>query len=243
MMTLQDVCYASLPAAALAVLAELRCRPEIRVILVGDRAWVRWEPDGGLVLDRVLPVQGVVLYARRDGRWYQHGRSLPAFDLPADTLGQPLAKVLTPAPVLPLAAPPVWAQPLRLRLVREEQPRPSSGLLCRPAELGTWADTATTAQLTSVRAAWRDGQGLLLGRRLPPIADGIRFWGGRVLVPLGFRLDPALPEGELLALLGVEDSEFVLWKESEAEILSQEAFEPLTRAGIRRALGKDGLHG
>jgi hypothetical protein len=241
--SLAQVCYASLPVTALAALADLRCLPDVRVALLGDRAWVRWEPGNDQVLIRLLPVRDVKLFVYRDEYWYQHGHHLPSFNLPPDTGGQPLHHVLVPAPVEPLAAPKLWIQRVNVRLVRDEFPHQTSAVLCQLQRLSEWADTVTTAHLTSIRAARCQDSILMLGRRLPLLPGAERFWGGRVLMPLGHRLEPALPERDLLGLWSLQEKEFVLVRTDKVEILDQESFEPLTRPGIRLALQEIAPHG
>src|SRR4051794_34003222 len=65
--SLDQVCCASLPLAALPALADLRRDPDIRVAVVGARAWVRWEAGDESVLRRVLPLRGVELFAQHEG--------------------------------------------------------------------------------------------------------------------------------------------------------------------------------
>src|SRR5947209_1907634 len=91
---------ASLPASALAALADLRREPGVTVTPAGDRAWVRWPPGARAVLRRVLPLAGAELYTRRDGLLYRLGHRLPAFGLPPDGgASVPLARAVTPEPV------------------------------------------------------------------------------------------------------------------------------------------------
>jgi hypothetical protein len=225
------------------VLADVRCLPGVQVALVGDRAWVRWEPGQDQVLTRLLPVSGVVLFAHRKGAWYQLGHSLRSFDVPLDAPMQPLHRVLLPARLEPRVAPPARLTPVPLRLVREDVLRQTSAVLVPLHALRGWAEQATTATLTSIRAARRDRHVLLLGRRLPLLPEAERFWGGRVLTPLGHRLDPLLPEREVLEVAEAEESEFLLLHTGKVEIVPTDAFEPLTRAGIRLALSEIAPHG
>src|SRR5262245_51548946 len=137
---LHDVCCASLPAAALPALAEVRCVRGVRAALAGDRAWVRWEAGDEQVLGCVLPVAGVILYALRDGHWYRPGRHLPDFTFPQALDFRPLADVLTPAAVQALPAPVLSLRPLRLGLAADDRPRQTTALECDPAELARWVD-------------------------------------------------------------------------------------------------------
>jgi hypothetical protein len=241
--SLDQTGYASLPASALGVLADLRCSPEILVALAGERAWVRWETGDPQVLSRLLPVSGVELYVNHEGQWYRQGHHLPAFHLPVHLPARPLHAVLTPAPVLPISAPRADHSPIRAQLVADDRPRLTSAMMCKLSILKEWADWATTQQLSCIRGARRGRRVLLLGRRLPHLAGSERFWGGRLVLPLGYRLEPALPETELLQAWGVKENEFVLYHAEGALILSQSVFEPLTRAGIRVAHREEAVDG
>jgi hypothetical protein len=235
---LDDVCWASLPSASLAVLADLRCLPDVRVALIGDRAWVRWPAGEEAVLRRVLPVAGAELFAERNGLWYRPGHALPTFGLPLDAPTQPLDRALTPAPFQAEPPPPPQLQPARLRLVRDGQPRAATALLAYLEIVRGWADLATTAQLTPLRAARAGEQVLLVGQPLPPLPGAERFWGVGLLVPLGCRPEPALPERALRAALGVQAEQILLLREGGAEVIPQAALQPLTRARVRLAAGE-----
>lgn len=231
---LDNVSRARLPLAALPALARLRCLPGVTLRVDGDRAWLHWPAGDERVLRSVLPLAGVELYECRDGLWYSPGRHLPAFDVPADDRGQPLDRVLFPAPVEPEPTPVPSLRPESLRLVRDARPRPATALRCTLPDLARWAETATTAGLSALAAARSGDRVLLLGRPLPALPGG-RLWGERLLVPLGFRPEPALPEATLLEALGVADDGLVVLGAEAAEVLPRAAFAPLTRAGVRLA--------
>jgi hypothetical protein len=105
-------------------------------------------------------------------------------------------------------------------------------------ELGRWADRTSSARLASIQAARSGDQILLLGEHLPLLHPSERFWGRRILVPLGYALDPALPEGALSEALGLDAEEIVLVRSEQTQIISQTALQTLTRSAIRLALGE-----
>jgi hypothetical protein len=233
---LDDITGARLPAAALPVLAGLRCTAGVRVRLHDAEAWVTWEPGSDEVLHVVLTVPGVRLYVRRGETWYRHGRHLPAFEVGFDDSAEPLDRVMVPAAVQPEPPNTVTLAPCRLRLERDDQPRWATALQCRIEDLATWAGGATTDSVEAVMAARSDADVLLLGRQLPPILAGERFWGARVLVPLGFRWKPALPESAVRAALGLREDELAVLRPDSLEIVPRLAFQSLSRAGVRLAL-------
>jgi hypothetical protein len=160
---------------------------------------------------------------------------LPVFDVPEGLSTQPLERALTPTPFRPEPPDRPDRAPVRLRLVREEKVRPATALRCGLAELAAWAETATSHQLAVLRAARAGAEILLAGPRLPPIPGAERFWGQRVLIPLGHRLEPALPESALREALGVDGEAIVLFRSMDVEIVAGGALRPLTRAGVRLA--------
>jgi hypothetical protein len=128
---------------------------------------------------------------------------------------------------------PFW-QPTPLTLVRDDQPRPTSALGCRLRDLEPWINSATTRQMEALQAAWNGERVLLLGSAFASI-PGQRYWGRDVLVPLGWRPKPLLPETILCAALNLPAEEIALFAEH-VERISRSAFGPLTRAGVRLAL-------
>jgi hypothetical protein len=237
---LHDVGCASLPRDELAALAEVRCEAGVTVALDGKRAWVRWQAGDERVLRLVLPVAGVRLYVERGGHWYRHGRHLPDFTFPEDLEYRPLAHVLVPAPAAIVRPPVVRPQPVLVRLVADQRPRTTTALVCGLAELERWADTVSSVRLATLRAACCQERVLLRGERLPLLPGGERYWGDRVLLPLGRRPEPELPESALAEALGIGVEELLLLKETGAEGVPCRALQPLTRAGLRLALQQGG---
>ncbi len=87
-----------------------------------------------------------------------------------------------------------------------------------------------------MKAARAEDEVMLLGRGLPVVAGGVRFWGIRVLVPLGFRADPDLPEPALRRSLRVAEDALLVLEADGVEVVPREAFRRVTRAGLRLAL-------
>jgi hypothetical protein len=236
--TLEGVCCARIPASALAVLAGLRAEPGIMVTADGDHVWVRWESGNEAVLRRLLPVHGVELYARRDGFWYRPGAHLPAFHVPADLEhgAMPLARVVTPSPFQAIEHQGAGPVPIRLGLVRATTARDASALRCALVDLARWAEMAATAELAALEAALAGNEVLIRGGKLPPVA-GQRYWGDRLLAPLGFRPEPGLPEPALRRVLGVTEGDIVVLELDGFETIPCAALQPLARARVRLAQG------
>lgn len=232
----KDVSAARLAVAHLAALAAVRDQPDVRVHADGESAWVRWPAGKTDVVLCLLPVPGVEFFTHRDGHWFRFGSRLPTTDNPPSGDGRPVSAVLFPAkfePVLPRVE---TTRPVRLGLVRGGEPHAATALACSLTDLAKWADTATTAELTAVRAVRSGDRAVLLGSHLPAVASGMRYWGTDLLVPVGFRPDPDLPPAALRATVGAGDGELVLLDHDGAELIPKAAFEPLTRVGLRLAI-------
>ena len=59
----------------------------------------------------------------------------------------------------------------------------------------------------------------------------------RVLVPLGQRLEPDLPESAVLDALGISQEELLILESDRAQVVACQALQPLTRAGLRLLAG------
>jgi hypothetical protein len=239
MISAQDVCCARLPGGSLTALAGLRAEADLRVVSDDNHAWVQWEPDNDRVRSRVFAVAGAELYGCRDGLWYRLGRHLPAFDLSVRCESRPLHQVLTPAQVEPVLPEVVRAAKVKLELVADDRPRPTTAMRCDLVAVAAWADLAPTARLEQIDGARSGKHVLLLARALPPIW-GERFWGANVLVPLGHRPEPDLPESALLEAVGADRQELALLTAAGVEVVPRAAFQPLTRAGVRLAARGEG---
>jgi hypothetical protein len=97
-------------------------------------------------------------------------------------------------------------------------------------------DRAPTTELEAVRAACCGSLILLLGATLPTVSVGRRFWGRRVLVPLGYRPEPALAEDALRSALGVLPDELLLIDHGGVEVVPGDVFQPVRRAAVRFCL-------
>jgi hypothetical protein len=102
--------------------------------------------------------------------------------------------------------------------------------------LRSWADIATTLELAAIKSARCRDVAWLIGSSLPAIESSERFWGERVFVPIGFRTEPNWPESAIREAAGVAPEEFLALMPGRAEAVRSDAFRPLTRGAIRRAL-------
>jgi hypothetical protein len=206
----------------------------LRVLLCGDDVWLSW-PAGDAELPRtLLAIEGAELYGSSEGQWFQPSRHMPSFDVPRLDDARPLSSVLSPAPVEPVPPGPSCWQSVHMRLVPCDRPRPCTLLRVSLADLGRWADHATSHQLAALVAARDLDRVLLRGPALPPL-PGERFWGQRLFLPAGWRAEPELAEPVLAAALHLGPDDLGLLTQQGAEVIPLSAFAPLTRAGIRQA--------
>ena len=231
-----DACRAArLPRPALAALAPLRAAGGVQVV-VGAFAWVTWDGPRPDVIAAVLAIPGAELFEPRDGRWFRPGARLPAFDVPPAGEPVPLDRAIVPAGFPATEPGDRELKRVPLRLVRCEARRPTSAVRCSLSALQAWADTATTAEIAAVHAARCGDVAWLRGRPLPAVVKAERFWGERVLIPLGLRAEPDWPEAALREAANVGPDELLVLTETGTEAIPSDAFRPLTRGAVRRVV-------
>jgi hypothetical protein len=123
-----------------------------------------------------------------------------------------------------------------LALARSEKPREATAALYALPALAAWADMASARVIESFRAARLKERVLLLGANPPWIEPGQRYWGERVLCPLGYELTPEIPESAASEALGLRERDVVIVGEHGGEVVPANAFTQLTRAGLRMAV-------
>jgi len=249
----KEIRCASLRVEDLRVLADLRGRAEIRVLIAGDRAWVCWQGASAVTVEilpgRILPLEGLELFVERAGLWYRLGEHLPNLGVPfgKGDDGVSLDRLLIPGKLSAQRAANEWATPLQVCVVPDERQevRLASALRCSLAAIAAWAEEATSLGLSRLRGAWRqencrdegEPEVFLLGEpgRLPHLAESVRFWGSDLVVPVGFRVDPDLPPAAIRGAVGAGEGDLVVVDGRGIELIDRDAFAPLSRAGIRLA--------
>jgi MoxR-vWA-beta-propeller ternary system domain bpX2 len=230
---LQACRAARIPASGLALLAPLRATAGILVI-PGEPAWLTWEGQRPDVIAAVLAIPGAELFEPRDGRWFRPGERLPVSELPPPGDAVPIDRAIIPAMVAHVEPPPRAIRRVPSQLVRSDAPRPTTALRCSLAALQTWADVALSADIVHIKAARNGDVCWLLGSKLPSLAGAERFWGDRVLVPLGYRAEPDWSEAALREAANVGPDELLILTLDANEAIPSDAFRPLSRAAIRR---------
>jgi len=233
--TLSEISCASFPWSDLPALGPARALSHVEVARIDDRAWVRWQPGNELVLERILPLPDARFYVLRDQYWYRFSYHLPAFDVPFAVDYQPLHRVLILRLFEAEAPPGSKCEPAVISLVSDDRVRPATGALFSMTSLVQWIDMMPTPRLAEIQAACCGDQALLLGSRLPILPGCERFWGTKMLMPLGYRPEPLLPESAIRQGLSVAENDLLLWNFEGVEIISRRVFTPLTRSGVRLA--------
>lgn len=230
---------ARMPRSQLGRLSVLRARADVRAVVELERVWVFWAAPDVELAAWLLSLPGVELLRQGRHWWQALQGSLPIFDIPDPETGKRLSSLLFPAPVDPIpAGQHVW-RPVAIRLVRDEQPRPTTALLLTLDVFARWVEDAPSHALAGLLSA-RHQEKVLLRGRLPPL-DGERYWGERVLTPAGYRVEPLLSEGVLAQALRLGDEDVTLLSDEGGELLPAGAFGLVTRAGVRLTM-EDAAH-
>lgn len=228
---------ASIPVSAVETLADLRSARELFVLLAGQRAWLRWTTVDDTLVLRLMALPDVALYDLRAGLWYPHGRRLPAFDVPLASDGfVEIHRAVVPLPIKPRTPAQSPLAPVTLALVPSAEFRPATALQCGLRTLIRWSDSVSSQRLAGLAGVFAGRTILVIGRDVPAILSGRRYWGSRVLIPLGFRADPALPESVICAALGVTGDDLLILEDDSYDVVPATAIVPhLTRANLRLA--------
>lgn len=237
---------ASIRAEDLAALAGFRHTPGIEVVRETDRTWVSWQDEDWALIGAVMALPGSRLYIEHEGRrWPLRGR-IPT-DAPSGLGGCSLAVAIVPKPVQAEPASALNIEVVELRLVPSRTARPATAIVCPLAALAAWAQATPSAEFRDRVAARLGDQVVLRSLRRdlkpPPIASGTRYWGDRLLIPLGFALSPEIDAALALEALMCPPDALVLADERGFEIVPLSAFGPIDRARIRLAGGGGIAHG
>ncbi len=230
--SMEHVCLACIPKSELGSLAAIRCTPGITAALDDNRAWISWRKGQEDVLTCLLSIPEVQLYEDRDGVRFALGSHLPAFHLPDNLNYVQLANLIFPQAMKPVGISSLPIQRLSLDLVPESKPQPTSALLTSIANVALWADSVSQVRLEKLRGAYKEEEIILFGENLPPFPESELFWGYRLLVPLGYRISPKLPESAYCQALELSADEVLLFRHQKKEIITRSALDPLSRASL-----------
>jgi len=234
---LEQSTLAVLPTQALMRLAWLRTRSGLRVLPLENLVWISWPAGEVDVAQAVFAIPGSRLFTMRKGHWYQAGHVLPSFSVTRIEARNaefvPLAQWLLPVPLRPVAPPRGLPSSVPLRLRGTNQPRPSAALICPLAPLFQWAGRVPSSRIDSLKGAISGAELLVVGPRLPEVPSTHKFWGNRILIPLGFQLDPELPENAIRQALGITPDALMIITEEGFDEVPLRMLQPLSRAGLK----------
>lgn len=175
------------------------------------------------------------------------GHRVPTASLPSDLSWQPIDQRFRFA----LPTPGIGAQTaLRdrppLRLERGGNQRTAAALIVSLSELAAWVDTAAAVRMQPLRWLRRADQALVFGTPLPPL-DGVLLAAcDQVLLPVGFRWQPALPASSVFQAFctaaNVNPQTVGVWLVWESDrrwcLVDDDDWVSLTRASVRAAQEK-----
>ncbi len=220
------------PRGSLGELGSLRALDDVRVALDGELAWVHFRQGNRVALERLLVVRESELYSRgEDGLWRRVGERLPCFEVKEG--GVALRDLLPLPPVIVAPSGTGVTGQVVPRLAFSDEPRDTTAMLCSLEALGRWAETAPASEIEALRSARAGTLVLVLGAPPPALTGAERFWGERVLVPLGRRLEPALREEEIRVAAGAAQGDIIIARETGFELVPENVLAALSRASVR----------
>jgi hypothetical protein len=223
-----------IPRSSLGELGSLRAQDDVTVALDGELAWIHFRQGNRAALERLLVVRESELYTRgEDGLWRRVGERLPCFEVKEG--GRALRELLPLPPVVVMPAGQGLTGKVTPRLASSDEPRATTAMLCSLEALARWAETAPASEIAALRSARAGSLVLVLGAPPPAVTGSERFWGERILVPLGRRLEPELHEEELRAAAGAAPGDMILARETGFELVPESVLAPLSRASVRLA--------
>lgn len=238
MSPLHSITCASLPAAHLERLAPVRAWKQVKAENRDGTLWLSWPAHTAGVAELLYPLPGAELYERRAQHWFAFKRQLPTFEVPDLGMARPLAELLFPAPVAFPVVPKEGRQPVQLTLAADSTPRDATALVCKLSELHDWLETVPAPRFRELLVLRQREQVLVKGKNLPELAGAQRFWGQRLLVPLGFRYEPFFPETTLLSIFDLAARQLLLLSSSGMELIDTSVAQPLSRAAVKLALAE-----
>jgi hypothetical protein len=234
-LTMSDLELACIPASALGSLAMLRCEPSIEAAIVDSACWVRWELGKDEITGIIHSVRGAQLYGRGSAGWQRWGSVLPTREVPEHVTFRPLSAVIFPERI-PRPSPAMVPRQATIRLVASGEPRATTAMETPLATLEAWAATVPPARLETLQIARSGSTALVLGKNLPWLEPNQRYWGRKILMPLGRTCQPALAESDLRAAFGVADDQLLILRDDGWEAVAEEHFGPMHLASLRHAI-------
>lgn len=131
-----------------------------------------------------------------------------------------------------------------LRLVRGGKPQHAAAMRTSIAAICRWANDAPAVRLQSVRWLRRQGDAIVFGTPLPPLAGDLLVAHGRILVPAGFTWEPALPpDSAHRAFCAAADCDpdqvWTVWEAADVwQCVEDAEWDTLSRAALRQCISE-----
>lgn len=240
-------CMASvgLSDQALRSLSHLRAQSDLLAHHAEGRIWLRWPARLRSITQLIQALTDAKLLHPRAWGWCE-GSSGFAVETPDLTIFQPLAVVIHPQALpegdgahrsnLPAAA------KVELSIIPSTQQHPASAVLLPLTRLYALLRATPETLWKHLGVAWHKQQALVrtsVGQALRldvPPQNSQRFWGERVLVPLGWQLSVDAAEPVTLRLIGAKANEIALVQHKGISLIPEACFAPASRAGLRLAI-------
>ncbi|MBE7212161.1 MAG: hypothetical protein INR65_14160 [Gluconacetobacter diazotrophicus] len=137
---------------------------------------------------------------------------------------------------LPALRPPAaTVEKIGLRLVRGGAEATPDALLLGLDAWTRWAATAPAVRLRPLRFAATASSALVLGQPLPPLPGARLVSREGVLVPAGWRWEPAVDPAVVRRVCGLRADELALWPGEDAPVavIPAETIVPASRSAVR----------
>jgi hypothetical protein len=211
----------------------LRLHADIRACAVNDEIWIRGDRCDA-AMDRVLLrlAPRARYQIQQDGTLIPFGCLLPTAQLPAAEW-KPIGEFLAvQQPVAALSGAVGTRTPLQL--LRDGREREATLLLASMQDWAGYVQTAPMVRLRALRFAATFDQVLIWGQPLPPLAGCRCFEDGGIIVPCGFRWEPAIDAASVRGVLGLHEDDLAMFSEDgTGQRVQRSSFVHANRSAVR----------
>lgn len=226
--------------SACASLAAFRTSTALSACAAEQGVWVRLSHSNVAKADELLQTLHVatgaeVFQVTDDGQVIPVGRRVPTGILPTGPW-KPLRELLPV--ILPRAGFAAQRPPkAQLRLIRTDKAQEPAALVL---ELSTWVKFVTVTPAIRLSrwefAVSAQEQVLVRGAPLPAVPGAFYYDCDGILLPVGFRWEPAIPARSVQRMMGLAEGDLAIWQGSNCawQRLPGDKFVPALRANVRQ---------
>lgn len=132
--------------------------------------------------------------------------------------------------------------PEQVRLCRGGEPRDPAAIVITMATFAEWVEAARDASLEGMEYVCSEGEVLVRGKRLPPIAGEYWMEHSRILIPAGYEWVPRIDASLVRKLLKVKEDDWIWWAFGQRpQFFDNDCWCRVTRRSIRAELAKMGV--